>query len=663
MDPLTALGLATSIFHFVEIARNITFLAKAISKSATGSTKDVDQFRSLANSVRRNMDPLINPTDGAELNEDLQQDAKRLQEYVDECLGELDSLKAKGSRSWYQSLKVAFKYWRMKDRLEEGARKIDQIGNKITLHIVSVHLPQMDRKLDNLHGQTTQLELKVLQEMKNFEGLIKRQVAKTGKWNDDLLEAMDKWFRDEKDIEIQRGCLRALYFPELKSRWERVSAAHEKTFKWILDEDSDQGFNTPHDLRFQRWLQSDDPQKNIFWVSGKAGAGKSTLMKFLSQSDLLRKHIHSWAAAEELIIVDYFFWKLGTSLEKSVKGLLRSLLYQILTKRKTLVTYAFEDQEWTINNPRFQFSQDVLLMALKRLLRPECKLDMRILFLIDGLDEFGEYGQDSSPQDELEAFNECEDGSFKTTELIEFLHIFRNVPSVKLCVSSRPWPDFQQEYGGDLERFFALQDLTWSDIRNYLCERLEKNKIFQSFVHQNKEYMELIEEIINTAQGVFLWVHLASLSLLSGLTNRDRIEDLRHRLRQLPADLRLLYAHMIFTIPLIYRKSAIQMLLITAHAYETGRNSLSPLGYRFLDDNEFIATMEKKSSDIEELLRTSIIIPERINARCQGLLEIGTEPNFLDNCGLSEKHHQVIRLFCGNIVFTHRTAFEFLRLP
>jgi hypothetical protein len=51
----------------------------------------------------------------------------------------------------------------------------------------------------------------------------------------------------------------------------------------------------------------------------------------------------------------------------------------------------------------------------------------------------------------------------------------------------------------------------------------------------------LVEEIVEKANEVFLWVKLVVQSLLAGLGNRDSITDLQRRLRELPSDLEKLY--------------------------------------------------------------------------------------------------------------------------
>ncbi|KAF2236932.1 hypothetical protein EV356DRAFT_530447 [Viridothelium virens] len=66
---------------------------------------------------------------------------------------------------------------------------------------------------------------------------------------------------------LARKILDSLSFPVIHMREEEIAEAHKRTFEWI--------FSQKHFVDFLK-LES-----GHFWISGKAGSGKSTLMKFL----------------------------------------------------------------------------------------------------------------------------------------------------------------------------------------------------------------------------------------------------------------------------------------------------------------------------------------------------------------------------------------------
>lgn len=71
--------------------------------------------------------------------------------------------------------------------------------------------------------------------------------------------------------------LASLRFDRMNERWSHVRGAeHPKTLDWIMQTEQPEGSFGSWDI-FPHWLQSSDP---IYWISGKPGAGKSTLISY-----------------------------------------------------------------------------------------------------------------------------------------------------------------------------------------------------------------------------------------------------------------------------------------------------------------------------------------------------------------------------------------------
>lgn len=88
---------------------------------------------------------------------------------------------------------------------------------------------------------------------------------------------------------------------------------------------------------------------------------------------------------------------------------------------------------------------------------------------------------------------------------------------------------------------------------------------------------DFVKKISNKAQGVFLWVKLVVRSLLDGLSNSDRMVDLRARLDLIPADLEALYRHMITHIETLYSRRAsevFQIVRMTRHVQDLRRTEI-----------------------------------------------------------------------------------------
>jgi hypothetical protein len=142
---------------------------------------------------------------------------------------------------------------------------------------------------------------------------------------------------------INKHILQSLYFSASTERYEVVHDAHATTFQWIFHMNSDEDY--PWD-NFVKWLEQSD---GLYWINGKAGSGKSTLMKYIWNRHLTRKHLSTWAGDSRLCIAHFYFWDLGSEkLQKSQLGLFRSLLHQILSDLPQLTPLVFP-QRWAEN--------------------------------------------------------------------------------------------------------------------------------------------------------------------------------------------------------------------------------------------------------------------------------------------------------------------------
>ena len=63
----------------------------------------------------------------------------------------------------------------------------------------------------------------------------------------------------------------------------------------------------------------------------------------LAQDPLTLDHLRAWGNedAEELLFVQFFFWNSGSPLQKSIAGLYRGILWEILRKRPDLIQDVF----------------------------------------------------------------------------------------------------------------------------------------------------------------------------------------------------------------------------------------------------------------------------------------------------------------------------------
>lgn len=130
-----------------------------------------------------------------------------------------------------------------------------------------------------------------------------------------------------------------LRFPSIDDRRAAIAKAHQDTFRWVLlPSPSTDGSSNPGS-DFVEWLRNGS---GVYWIQGKMGCGKSTLMKYLTGHESTGKHLLEWASGKTLHCLSYYFSKTGTSeLQKSLQGLYRTLLATLIQHENGLFRVAF----------------------------------------------------------------------------------------------------------------------------------------------------------------------------------------------------------------------------------------------------------------------------------------------------------------------------------
>ncbi|MCJ1473095.1 hypothetical protein MMC13_001745 [Lambiella insularis] len=132
-------------------------------------------------------------------------------------------------------------------------------------------------------------------------------------------------------------------------------------------------------------------QSRIYWVYGKIGAGKTTLLRFLDDNIIPFEHMLPWAEEATVVRASCFFWNAGNKLQKSMTGLLRTLLTQLFEQTPDLVPRVVQPSKWQTARLTGTHVIDWTDSELK-----DCILEYilyaansrRIFLLVDGLDEF-----------------------------------------------------------------------------------------------------------------------------------------------------------------------------------------------------------------------------------------------------------------------------------
>jgi hypothetical protein len=450
----------------------------------------------------------------------------------------------------------------------------------------------------------------------------------------------------ERRQKLERQVLSSLHYNEMEDREGRIAEAYESTFEWVFrnDESEKQQWYS-----LSRWLEGED---QIYWITGKPGSGKSTLMKYICQPILqeldssfseyelnpiskrpeprCQPYLKKWAGGKKLLVASFYFWNSGMQLQMTRTGLLRSLLYQILCGYPELIPIVAPSRWESLSlldfipgvwkESELESSFDSTVKAVKS--------DCRLCLFIDGLDEF--------------------DGAHDSLVTLVKNLAHQNT-NVKFCVASRPWVGFQDAF--ETKPHLRMETLTYNDMRHYISSNLYLDPGFSKLQTLQPEFAsQLIESIISKASGVFLWVNLVVASLLAGMSYGDRIPDLQKRLDQLPPDLEELYDKLLRSLDPFYLEHATQLLIIM----EASKDQLPLILFSFADEESVESVVAMPASPMS----TAVIalrldgITRRLNSRWKGLLEIDRALGVAGN--LSEHAHQTVQ-------YLHRTVKDFIR--
>ncbi|KAK3360492.1 hypothetical protein B0T25DRAFT_438242, partial [Lasiosphaeria hispida] len=162
-----------------------------------------------------------------------------------------------------------------------------------------------------------------------------------------------------------------------------IVCAEAATFDWIFHDPraSDRPWSN-----FHVWLAGSNSD-GLYWINGKAGSGKSTLVEHLVRHENAKRALRQWAGGMKLLLSS-FFWYTGSELQKSQTGLFRALLYSCLKKRRELIPLVVpETASFRQEDLRDYWTLVRLRGALHRLVS-QTVFEIKFAFFIHELDKY-----------------------------------------------------------------------------------------------------------------------------------------------------------------------------------------------------------------------------------------------------------------------------------
>jgi hypothetical protein len=341
-------------------------------------------------------------------------------------------------------------------------------------------------------------------------------------------------FSETGRLRMREGLLESPFFPEIDQRRSEITEPASHTLDWLFeatpDVDSnhvavgDKDEDRPAWPDFRHWLRE---ESSTYWISGKAGSGKSTLMAHIVNDKRTNEALKAWTNGHAHHILSFFFWRAGSQVQKSVPGLLRSLLYQMCKSQSSIADTLLSRIQSPAGIIPTWTTQTLLDCATKAI---KSAGSVHFCIFIDGLDEYtGDYDH-----------------------LVDCIGRFQDLGNVKVCVSSRP--ETQLVHRLRELKHLRLQDLNGDDIFNFVDQSLAKTQLSEHY------RTELAGEVGRRAEGVFLWASLVTQSLVKGYRAGDDEEILWKRLDSLPSDMNQLFEQMLANVDDVHKASLVYYL-------------------------------------------------------------------------------------------------------
>ncbi|KAK8009326.1 hypothetical protein PG991_011877 [Apiospora marii] len=517
LEPLVVLGLACNILQIVGTGQKTIAFVSNVYKTGTFDNRIKEHAKTLA-TLSPTIGGIHPPISVSHDEQQLIESANKCQTICKDILREIEKLEkgvAKKSKASTAALTM-----KVIGKKLTGNWKLDDLEKQLQEAKDLVQLSLVDRTYSRV--RTMHIDLSILpHDLRSF----------IGKWEDGEREssklvsveatgikehvteavnraqaAQEARVLERKQTERRQKLLRSLKYNGMNERRNDHHVHHPSTLKTIWNDDLD----TELWGTFRNWLRSQD---QVFWISGKPGSGKTTLMKFLVSRPQTREWLRIWNS--DVIVVSHFIWLLGPEpMQRNLKGVFCSVIHQVLTAKPTIADHILgaSDAVSLKENPT-DWSLEELQNAWSAMMKED---SIPVCLFLDGLDEI-----------------DPEDGTGALLDILK--DNFQPFPHVKLCMASRPEPLLRTRLDQAKYPSLALHDVNRQDITRFV----ESALILQG---ERREFLKGL--LIEKARGVFLWTHLVLRNVNRALELSQEFDEVWRYIDSLPEGLEDLYKSM-----------------------------------------------------------------------------------------------------------------------
>lgn len=650
-DTFAAITLAGNVLQFIVHVKDVYLGVEEARQLKTGfalAERHQDGLSRLGGVIDTIVTNMAAIDDAASPNEKRMRDlGKRCVDLSNEIRAEVTSHTSKEPASLFKTAKsVVWGEETAKD-LEQRTKDLDDLlrntlktllthisGKQSGLEKVMIDLVEQNRKLEM--SRTDELQylksevaetialIPPIQAQKSSESLSHEAIEETQDTLEQISSKLLSWAWRARVFRSEQAIIESLRFEGMLHRHSDIANAHHHSYKWVHKQN----------LHFKQWLESGE---GLYWVTGDAGAGKSTLIKYLAEDSETHEALTGWAEPKALVKASFYFWFSGTGLQKSQEGLLRSLLFELLRKCPDSIRAACPSR-WDAPSPQ-PWTEQELLETLKSIRLHSSTT--RFCLFVDGLDEYQAPSRSPSTPG---ADNTANDFS----GIIDVMKTLASLPDVKLCVSSRPWPVFEEAFGQYENLKFYVNDQNRDDISLYIRDKFAKSPVFAK--RNAYSAVGLVQDLVNDSNGVFLWVYLAVAYILRGVTVEEGTAEVRRRLDETPKTLKAMFERMLESVEENYHEQEAQILQVALHATEP----LNVFTYSFIGNDSYDPMKaEVRTWSEDECVTLAKATEARMKVRCPDLIKIWSPEEPPMNA-------QDLALY--RVDFIHRTVRDFLAL-
>lgn len=325
---------------------------------------------------------------------------------------------------------------------------------------------------------------------------------------------------DKSLDDLERACMEQLNIIDIATAHQSYLQVYvDGTLQWLVNND-----------KYAAWASA--TQASLLWVTGPPGCGKTIMSSYVSEI-LSEKTIGA-------SIVCHFFCDARTREHRNFVNMLRSLIYQIVIRRRRLLRVVRKAR--SLQGPQLFQQPSALWQLLLDIIKVERQ--KQVIIVVDGIDECDEQTQHMFVNRIAKFVQQAGDSSTKffITSRPQTPDYFR-LPSDETTLSRL-----------DLE---SLQDMIGQDVVHVIQHRLGLLVQRNSCTKDLRTQLEF--SLASKAEKTFLWVSLVLSSLESKLFLGPA--DVR-MLQKLPPTASMLYRQYLEAIPVASYRAAGQLLRV-----------------------------------------------------------------------------------------------------